>query len=270
LKSSAELNTYNLELQQKQEVSRLKSAIAGGTVDIYPYMVIYAYAAGLNYSPRPVPQSYQPYDLFLDSVNSLKYESDSRAPGYLLFANAAIDERYPFADESVTKRAMLQYYRATDTFKLTDFVDRDDTALVILFKRREFPLKMNLISSIEKRAALNEWIAPDTSSAVQYLYANIDFSYAGDLRRILFQSPRLKMRVRFEDGSEKDYSAIVPILKTGIVFNKQVNTTADAWTFFSTNGEGCKKVKAAKFYADNPAMFKKDFTITLKTFQVTD
>ncbi len=269
LKSSRELSTYNLQLPNQDKIERIKSIISNKTIDIFPHMVIYAYAAGLNYSPRPIPQSYQPYDVYLDSINSLKISGRKFAPpDYLLFANSAIDNRYPFADESITKRAILEYYQPVDTFSLTSFVTEGDLDLAILLKRRAIPVKMKLVSNSGGDVLMNDWITTDTSEKLQYLYADVDFSLNGKIRRFLFQSPRLRMAVKFEDGTEKEFSAIIPILKTGILINKRLMDTKDAYTFFSTNGNTNKKITALKFYADDQDMFKPIIRVTLKSYIV--
>lgn len=269
LESNAQLSVYNLQVPDTEKINRIKSIVSGQSIDIFPHMVIYAYAAGFNYSPRPVPQSYQPYDVFLDSACSLKFtRSNQQAPAYILFANSAIDNRYPFADESITKRALLENYIPVDTYSLNSFVWQGDVDLAILLKRREAPLHLRFERQETSKTRVDKWIATDTSSALQYLWADINFSFKGEIKRILFQAPRLMMKLRFEDGTEKSYAAIVPILKTGILINQRIADTNDAYTFFSSAGKTNKKIIAVQFYSDEAGMFKPVINVTLKSYSV--
>lgn len=91
----------------------ITEVVGKSTVDIMPWEIAQIYYSELNYNPRPVVQSYSAYDEYLDNKNYEKYISES-APEYIIYANFSIDGRYPFWDESKTKRAILTHYEVVD------------------------------------------------------------------------------------------------------------------------------------------------------------
>jgi hypothetical protein len=93
---------------------RYVSIIGKETVDILPTEISELYYYGLNYHPRPIPQSYSVYDEYLDTKNAEKI-MDPSGPQYILYDNQTIDNRHPFWDESITKRALISHYELAVT-----------------------------------------------------------------------------------------------------------------------------------------------------------
>ncbi len=94
------------------------NTIGNASVDIVPWEISEIYSNQLNYRPRPSVQSYAAYDLYLDSLNALKYRSKS-SPEYIVFSLGTIDDRLPVWDESITKRTLFSHYELdTSDFKL--------------------------------------------------------------------------------------------------------------------------------------------------------
>jgi len=90
----------------KQIISR----IGGNAVDIFPWDVALCWAYGLNWTPRPVFQSYSAYTMHLDDINSQHFIS-LKAPQKILFALKSIDEKYSLFDEPATFHAILKNYK---------------------------------------------------------------------------------------------------------------------------------------------------------------
>jgi hypothetical protein len=82
---------------------------AGKTVDIFPWEISLLYANDLNWSPRPIIQSYSAYTALLDSLNAAHFKG-SEAPDNIIWQYGWIDGRYPLFDEPATFRTILEHY----------------------------------------------------------------------------------------------------------------------------------------------------------------
>ncbi len=280
LSSSVKIKPYQLSL------------IGKSSVDIIPWEISEIYLNGLSYDPRPVIQSYSAYDRYLDQKNYEKYTSAS-APDFLLFSLMTIDNRYPFWDESITKRAILSNYRLIsdrlpeikDKLKMECFdsayylAKNPDVSVaikegkfksaydhylkigkwdyrptceqyeVLLLKKRTKPLTTQTIKKTTFYLTINEeYIVPE-SDQLLYLYANVKYNLMGKLLRIFSQPPPLMVRIKYNDGTEEVYRAILPILKTGVLINKKITTTAEAAGFFFNQGRNNTKIVGIKFEA---------------------
>lgn len=222
--------------------ARYVQVIGNAPVDIIPWEVSEINRYGLNYNPRPVVQSYSAYDKFLDDCNSNKYAS-ATAPNYLLFSSNAIDHRYPFWDESETKRTILTHYEVVAD---TAWSEQDQ---YFLLKKRNVPLKLEIVSEKKIQLQLGEEYSFDSSS-LQYLYPAIRYNLRGTIRRFLFQPPALQAQITFEDGSKEQYKAVIPVMASGILVNKKIVTTLDARLFFEHQGKRNVAIKSIKFTGD--------------------
>jgi hypothetical protein len=79
------------------------------TVDIFPWEISLLYAYDLDWSPRPVVQSYSAYTSRLDSLNAAHFKG-SEAPDNIIYQYGSIDGRYLLFDEPATFRTILENY----------------------------------------------------------------------------------------------------------------------------------------------------------------
>jgi hypothetical protein len=57
--------------------------------------------------------------------------------------------------------------------------------------------------------------------------------------------------VKYEDGSTQRYQAIVPIMKTGVLINKKVDSKNDAIVFFMYQAGRNQNISSIRFEASN-------------------
>jgi hypothetical protein len=86
----------------------LKNA-SGKMTDIFPWEISLLYAYNLDWSPRPVAQSYSAYTSRLDSLNAAHFKG-SEAPDNIIYQYGSIDGRYLLFDEPATFRTILENY----------------------------------------------------------------------------------------------------------------------------------------------------------------
>lgn len=230
----------------------VRAAIGDGTVDVVPWEISYVLANDLAYNPRPVIQSYTAYDDYLDSLNAAKYLSPT-GPDFILFSPGDIDGRHPFFTESRTRLAMLLNYQASQ--RLGD---------MLLFQRRAAPLKVSATASPPQQARLGQTIELADTDGLQVMTANIRYNTLGHLLRILFQPPLLQATVRFADGEERTYRAIQSIVNGEVLVNHFVETPDEAEQFFSSGGQGGRRVTSIRFDTPSGSGFQPEFTYQIK------
>lgn len=199
-----------------------------GTVDVVPNDVASVYLNGLAhaYRPRPVFQSYQVTNHFLDSLNATFYQSP-RAPEYILYTHNAIDNRYPFSDEIGTRLTMLRYY---------DLFDKGTKDWMML-KRRATPYRLDTLSVRSEGSQLQTDIMVPATSTVQLMQIQVEHSLPGKITRLLFQPPTLELELETADGKWHNYQASTTMLANGFVANRWVSDNPAFQEYMCSKGQ---------------------------------
>jgi len=247
--STEEARALYLSPQLNPLPEEIVKAVGSSTVDIFPWDVWDVYASKLDYRPRPVMQSYSAYTPYLDSLNSSTF-AGTRDPSFVIFRSLAVDNRYPWFDESLTKQTIARNF---------DVIDQSGDW--VLLKRRAVELARTREPIGEERRAFGERINfPATSDLVYGRFA-ISYSLWGTIAKIFFQVPPPKITFRFEDGSEETFRAVVPIIKSEVLLSHFVKTSDDAKLFFQREISKLKKVKDIRITASSAWAFKPRFTV---------
>jgi len=215
--------------------AHIRDRLGAQTVDVNPQETSYVYFNRLNYRGRPVSQSYICNTGYLDELNAQSYLSPA-APEFILFSIGTIDDRYPFFDETKTKLALLRRYEVVDRFK-----DQ------LLLRKLPKPLDLHERQAGVQSARLGQLIPLTKTAELQLMQANIQYSLLGKLVRFLFQPPKLRVVLQLEDGSEREFRAIKPLVNAGLLVNRYVEDIFDANLFVTYNGEANQAVKAIRF-----------------------
>ncbi len=230
--------------------------IGNKTVDIVWSRIDLLFYNDLNYLPRPVIQSYAAYDKHLDNRNAIKYASND-APEFIIYQHGTIDRRHPFWDEAQTKLTLLKHY---------EIIKKENGFL--LLKKRSSPLNENKKTVDKYISTWDEHIIIKTSKNIQYITVEMEYSFLGKLRRLLYEPNFIETNIEYEDGSKSHHRAIIPILKGGVLANKKAIDTNDAFTFFNTKGKKNKKTTKLSFHNKESSIWMKDeIKITLTDYQ---
>ena len=238
------------------------------SVDIIPHNVDLIYFNNLNYAPRPVFQTYAVFTEKLLQLNRQKYEGDS-APEFVIFSNETNDNRYGFFDDAGAKIALLENYSVVKKF---DFQDND----YLLFQKNTN--KKIVILGEAKTAAINfyqDYMLEDLNKTY-FVKVNIDYSLLGNASKFLYQPLILKMIFNLDDGTTREFRAVVPIVKSGVLINPFVETDADYESFFKGETIPLKKIKSLRFepFYDNKFQklnllnYREPFKLELHEFSV--
>ncbi|MCB0310460.1 MAG: hypothetical protein KDD42_04460 [Bdellovibrionales bacterium] len=232
--------TPAVPLEQRRSVaahlpSSFLARIKNNPVDIIPWDISYIFDHNLNYSPRPIMQSYSAYDSFLDGLNSAKY-SGSSAPTFLIYLHKCIDDRYCFFDETRTKLAIKTHYK---------LVAREGDLL--LLKRRRTPLTLIEEELSPIASILHQKIKMSDSNELTLMNIEANLNWIGKLRRIFFQPPKIEIVFRLTDGSKHVFRAIEPIIRGGVITNPFISNIDQAEKFFTGKTENLPQVRSIEF-----------------------
>lgn len=223
--------------------------ISGSKVDIFPWDIFHIFSENLNYHPRPVMQSYSAYTPYLDQLNASAFSSSS-GPEFIIFRSGAIDERYPWFDESLTKQTIARNFRV---------VEQKNEWLLLQRLSRE--LERSRGPAGEERRAFGEWIKLPESLDLVYGRFAIKYTLLGSLSKFFYQVTPPRVTLRLEDGKEFSFRAVVPAIKSDVLVSHFVNTSDEAKLFFDRDFAKLKKVTHIRISTSESWAFKPRFTV---------
>jgi hypothetical protein len=94
---------------------------------------------------------------------------------------------------------------------------------------------------------LGQFIPLEETTELQLLRANIRYNLLGKLVRFFFQPPELRITLKLEDGTERSFRAIKPLVSEGLLVNRFVENAFDANLFVTYNGASNRSVRAVRF-----------------------
>ncbi len=231
--------------------------IGNAKIDILTWETSLLINNQLNYTPRPLFQSFMAYSGALDSVNAHHFFKPGR-PEFILSQNFSIDGRYYFWDESFTNATIHLNYEVTDSFNFDGTKRLEHHAI-----EDYFPYRSYLLLRAKKNAAMYPQFTPisntwknmgdtvqvnfDDTDAV-YMTANIQYDLSGKMRRLFYQVPALNVTLFYDDTCQ-DYRVVVPIIHSPVLINKAVIDNSDLANFYTGNLRRKRRIKAFCFHA---------------------
>jgi glycosyltransferase involved in cell wall biosynthesis len=153
-------------------------------------------ANGLNWTPRPVFQSYSAHAPELQRLNRDLFRSAS-APDFVLFRGDTLDGRLPTQDDGPAVLELLRRYAP----RLTE------RGFLLLERRAEPSLDVvgeNLL--LDREVRFDEPIdLAALGPGAKAISFQIDNSLLGHIRDILYQPPTVFLRVTLTDGETRQY-----------------------------------------------------------------
>ena len=183
-----ELDSRYAELERKNAASRIVQAVGEQTVDVFGFEQYAAILNGLNYTPRPVFQSYVAYTPKLAGLNAA-FMAGNKAPEWILQRYETIDHRYPSTDDGPALRALLDRY----TFQFQD-------SGYVVWRRAENKDKVLTMlppAVREGDATIDQEIPVGDIATNSGLWLEVSYSYtlAGSLRELLYKPPTVRLVV---------------------------------------------------------------------------
>lgn len=227
-----------------------------GTSDIYPFDQTYLIASGNIWNPRPIFQSYHAYTEQLAGANKAFIESKD-APDNVFLRIESIDGRFPAGDDSLSWPTLLTKYHPDS------------------FAGHYLILKKNLASSPSSTNSnvsrgthqLSDWV--ELPNLDQSIWASIDIqqSWIGKIKNLLFKSSPLGISVRLEDGSVKQFRLVAGNFKSPVLLTPLIENSQEFNLLYkdmkSLNG---KHIKAISIWVDGSQRdWQKTYELTLTT-----
>ncbi|MCE7527884.1 hypothetical protein [Polynucleobacter sp. IMCC 30228] len=256
-------NRLNLPLNLKTEFNlanqRIRAEIVfpklEGTVDTYPYDQARLIAAGFEWNPRPVFQSYAAYNADLMRLNQ-QHLLKINAPENLIFKVATIDERLPSLDDGLSWPTILENYRFDMT--VNDFL--------ILKKKRASNIAPQEIILEKKDYFMGDWVTIPNPARYVFTEITISPSFLGRLINIFYKTSEIRISLRLKDGTTRYYRLIPAMAKAGFLLSPLVENSQD-FHFVMKGGAALAEKKVESFSigpVDKKWEWEKSYQITFK------
>jgi hypothetical protein len=192
---------------------------------------------GLNYTPRPVFQSYSAYTPALSRLNLSFYQSAS-APSYVLWRQEVLDRRFPTMDDAQLVPEMARSYAPL-------FVEKHYLLLKRVRDMPAQPLRRILLS--ESRSHLGDVIAvPPSNGMPLWLQARFTLNGMGSVRALLYKPPQLSMNVVSSDGEASTWRILPDVAADGFLLVPFLNSTSEFAEFLRGRGRmGIRSIQLA-------------------------
>jgi hypothetical protein len=224
----------------------MTDSIGQSSVDILPCDIAVLTAKGMNYTGRPVIQSYCVFDGKLDKLNA-DYYASSEGPKYLLFKSEEIDARYGMFSETLLKLEILKHYTTIDR-----------SWHHILLKRLTTPLTSTVVKTDSGSVNIKQRIELGTGDELQVAYVDVEYSFLGKIRRFFYQPPDLSVTLYLEGDMQASFKCIQTNARDGLIVNRFVPNSdpEELALFVNSNGTLSKRVKSIRFHSNFPEGFK--------------
>lgn len=179
-----------------------------GTVDAIPWDLAPLIASGLEYRPRPVPQSYSAYTPALQQLDAAHF-AGPRAPCTLFLRVEDTDGRLPTLALGPSLPVIGRHY---------DAIDRD--ALGLVLRRRTSPRAAAVQAWPQRPARLDSWIAaPAAPGRLLMARVKVDRTLAGRLMGLAYQDPVMTITLRTASGREVTYRFVPDMAQAGFAIS---------------------------------------------------
>jgi hypothetical protein len=205
-----------------------------GTVDLYPTELSAIFANGLQWSGRPIMQSYVEYSPALNAQNVAHLRSN-RAPQTVFFTLSAIDNRLPSFDDSGSLLELLSAYKIVDYHPPYIQMEKYSTSSMA-----------GLIASATRtlHAKFQQEIDIGSTDPV-WVRLNVEPNRLGQLVASAFKLPRLGITLFLDDGRVINHRFIATIGQTGFILSPYLSNTEDI-IFLAAGIQAVPRVKSFK------------------------
>jgi hypothetical protein len=186
---------------------RVFPAAVTGSVDVIPYDLSEVIGSGLDYRPRPVPQSYSSYTPELQRRDAAHFAGPS-APDTLLLKLIDIDNRLPTLAVGPSLPVIAARY---------DAVGMDPLGIVL--RRRAAPRPVRMRELGVAALPLNAWVDLPRMPGVVMGRFDIRPTLPAKLAGFLFRDPLLAIHLRGASGQVRTYRFVPGMAQAGVAIS---------------------------------------------------
>jgi hypothetical protein len=221
--------------------------------DIIPYDISLLYSYNLNWSPRPVFQSYSVYTSVLDSLNAKHYMQ--QPPEQLLFSFKSIDNRYPLFEEPSLLKQIINSYKIVDA--------TSNTYLLLHLKPSYLKtIPSTRYQSLKKLSMNNTITVPMLPGYYTYLHAQIELTTLGKILNFILKIQPLFIDINLKgNNTPQRFRIIRNTIKDGLLVSSFAENFQMASVILS--GEAKPNVNSIKFVG-NTWLYKQDIVASFR------
>jgi hypothetical protein len=204
--------------------------IGNSTVDVYPYANEIAFANKLNYTPRPLFQSYMTLTRPLGQAN-VEYLTSNHAPEFIVWAAGitcnsmdcnffdGFDGKYLLNEDPLTSLAIIQNYRQVSMGHLNSGLP-----YAIFVKEQPNRLKKSQLLGVVSKAELGKWIkVPAVEGVYTQIVPELEITFLGNLKNSLFRGNSASITYKLSDGTERRHRLNVLNASSGVWVSPYLN-----------------------------------------------
>ncbi len=218
LRPGGVLRRYSDELHEHERGADdplLRRDVGEGRVDALTIDNSRVVLNGLRYHPRPVCQSYSAYTPSLAAANAAFFSGEG-APAYATVTFSVIDGHPPAQDDGPSLLAIVRGY---------EFV-RFTPDYTLVHRRPGAAADRQLIGSASP--AYGDWIsAPVGAGHPVWIEVDIEPTWVGRVRALLYQAPGVRMNVRGTRGEALQYRLVPAAARSGFFLQPWISNHGD-------------------------------------------
>ena len=244
LKNFTPVSGFKLFPNNNQLPESVKNTIGTSSIDDYPWNAQLLLENKLNFTPRPVFQSYTVYTPELEERNFEHYSSD-KAPKFVVYDFASIDDRYPLFDESKLNLLLTANYTCKDTMVVNNRLN--------LLLEKTNNKKIKLVQTKEYAMYMDSPLVPKEGVYYKvFLYRNL----LGDFVSLINYAPQISLAVATNDGNTRYYKTSKGLLETGLFGTQQITSTKDFQDLITQQHKDQRQILAYYFKPKSASLFK--------------
>lgn len=212
--------------------------IGNKTIDVFPWDAAFVLENKLNYAPRPVFQSFSAYTPYLADLNYNYYQQ--KAPDFVLYDYASIDDRLPFADDCMTQLFVMNNYKLADSFY--------SNGRYMLLLQRNDTLKKLSVQTLHAGQVKPGSIVDVTDAKLVKL--DIKPSASAKLNQLLKRQPAVYITCYLSSGDTVRYKSSALQLASGIYTDRYIQDVRSTVGWLSGQSQAkIIKLKVEPMYA---------------------
>jgi hypothetical protein len=212
--------------------------IGNKTIDVFPWDAAFVLENKLNYAPRPVFQSFSAYTPYLADLNYNYYQQ--KAPDFVLYDYASIDDRLPFADDCMTQLFVMNNYKLADSFY--------SNGRYMLLLQRNDTLKKLTVQTLHAGQVKPGSIV-DVADA-KLVKLDIKPSASAKLNQLLKRQPAVYITCYLSSGDTMRYKSSALQLASGIYTDRYIHDVRSTAGWLSGQSQAkIIKLKVEPMYA---------------------
>jgi hypothetical protein len=258
LKMFAQGSAYRQELtglckndlqNQLQLDNSVVDYIGKSRIDIVPWQINLLFAYDMNWSPRPIFQSYSVFTKALDLLNAAYYEKN--APDLLFYDMnlGNIDNRYVIFDEPAAFREILIHYEPVSGGKL--------------LRKKTLPavFQNHTISTVQSR--IGQVIEIPKTKGTLFAKVSLEYSLLGKAVTIAFRADQMNVHLTTDQGIF-EYRFVPSTSQNGIFVSSYISDNLDLSNVLT--GKFGKPIHSLTLVSAKPWFYKD--TIKVEFFEM--